>query len=314
MELTAEERAYFDSRGETAPPEEVAPAPAPAEPEPAPEQAPAAQDEQQGEPVGEEGQGEEERPRDDRGRFVPHQALHEERSRRKEAEEARRVAEDRFAKLLESLSQQQGQGHQQPQPEPEVDPDADPLAAVKAHHEELRQFKEWRRQQEQAAQAQQQWMSIAADIEASEAEFKQQAPDYTDAVAFLKTQAEATYRMMGMQPAQVQQALMRDVAQMAMVARQSGKSPAEFAYEFAKVRGYQPNPAAPKQDNAPAPEGMAAADKVRSIAEGQRAQRSIGQVAGGASPDLTADSVLAMSDDEFMAAIRDGRFRKVAGG
>ena len=94
-ELSAEEQAYFETGGESAiPVEEEKPAESQAE-----------------QPPVEEGQPPEDVPRDEKGKFVPHQALHAEREEHKrtkpelaEIRQKQAVLEDRWNTLPAAVS------------------------------------------------------------------------------------------------------------------------------------------------------------------------------------------------------------------
>jgi len=138
-ELSAEEQAYFETGGESPlPAEEAPPAEGNAEQPPA------------------EGQQQEEAPRDEKGKFVPHQALHAEREEHKrtkselaEIRQKQAVLEDRWNTILAMKQQQEA-----PKEEGPPDPNEDIFAYAKWQGEQLAALQQKISGQEQQVQQQ----------------------------------------------------------------------------------------------------------------------------------------------------------------
>src|SRR5215475_932410 len=175
--FSAEERAYFDSKGEkdipqppAAAPAEAAPVQAPAEPAAAPEPVPTS------------------RPEVDPNKAkVDYGALHEERKRRQDAEERARQMELLNARMEERFRMLAQANQPRPQaPKPPPSPDQDIFGAVKhLQGEQTRtrqEIENYRRQiqQEDQIKALQRWGAGA------EAAFTKDNPDYMHALQHLR--------------------------------------------------------------------------------------------------------------------------------
>lgn len=227
--------------------------------------------------------------------FVPHGALKEERMARQaaiaRAEQAERDYAEKMAKLekrLELLA-----NPPPPVPKFEDDPAAHlkhQTEAVRAEIEPLKeQLAQSRQQQEQAAAEQR----LTQAVSAAEAEFAQKTPDYLDAISHMQRIADNRLQIMGVDdPAQRAQIIRRDAMALAVRALQAGKSPAEMAYQLAKIEGY-----------------TAAASNskiIENIQKGQKASPSM--PAGGQKPPTETSALAAleqMDDEEFNQLIDD---------
>lgn len=272
------------------------------DPDPEPDPPAAAEPAQAPEPVKEE------------PKTVPLAALHEERQRRQDLQ--RQVEQQRAADAAERQKMQERLDalakRFEPAPTPEPTFNDDPAAFLKskadATEQQLAEFKAWRQAQEQQAEQQAHMQRFDAQIIASEREFAPKAPDYTEAVAWLRNLRETELRdLYGVEnPAERARIINQDIAALAARALQANRNPAEQAYNLAKMRGWTAKaPAAAPA--APAP------DKIDTIAKGQAAARTPSAAAGVAPPSLTIESLAKMSEDDF-SKLSDAEFRRVMGG
>lgn len=222
-------------------------------------------------------------------------ALHEERERRKVAEEARRQLEQNQIRLDERLKMIDARLNPPAQPREIPDPDKDALGALKATAEEVKTFREFQQRQQAQAQQNQYAQDVMMRASSHEAEFMKQAPDYGEASVYLKKSRADELSAIGMAPYQIQETLRGESLQLADAAMKQGKNPAEMVYSLAKSRGYAKTGAQIIQAQ---PDGDA--EKLAKIAQGQRANTSLGNV--GSAPtkqELSGKDLLAMNEDQF---------------
>lgn len=286
-ELTAEETAYFESGGETAIPAESAPAV-----------------ELQPEPALAEPEASQQQDRDEKGRFVPHQALHAEREEHKKTRselqtlrEKHAVLDDRWNTLL-NLRQQQEQPKEQAPPDPETDIfgyakwQAEQLNALKSKFED--QEKQTAQRQQIEAQEQGLWNDWSRDANAYAAE----KPDFGEALTFLSGMRASQLKALGsIDPnlstdAAITQQINNELRSIVIQSRQAGVSPAKFVHDLAIAYGFKAPAADPAKVTMP--------DKLANIAGAQEAAKTVGQVPGRAGGDaLTPETIAAMSAQEF---------------
>lgn len=295
VELTAEETAYFESGGQTELPAQ------PAEAAPAQEPQVVADDSAGQAP-----------DRDEKGRFVPHQALHAEREEHKktkaELDEIRRnqaVLNDRWNTLLKLREGQEQQEAQAP-PDPETDIfgytkwQAEQLNALKTKLED-REKQDSQRQQIET-QEREIWTTWSQDANAYAAE----KPEFGEALTFLSGMRANQLKALGaIDPslsteAAITQQINNELRSIVVQSRQAGVSPAKFVHDLAIAYGFKAQPADPAKVTMP--------DKLASIAGAQEAARTVGQVPGRAGGDaLTPEAIAAMSPAEFDRWAADAR-------
>lgn len=251
-------------------------------------------------------------------RMVPLAALQEERGEKKRLrEENQQMRQQQDALVQRILASQQPQAQQEPQIQI-PDYATDPVGHLRAQNALLQQqFQQvvgylngQHQQTEQMTQQQRAQQAVQAHLAADEASFRQQAPDYDAAAAFLQNSRAAEYRALGMQnPMQIQQALQQDVMAMVNIAQQNGTSVAEAAYNLAKARGYKA--AAPTQGGQGAGSQQDAAARLATIAQGQQQAASLGNTGGGAVPPMSIEKLLAMGDAEFAKATSGMNWQKL---
>lgn len=170
----------------------------------------------------------------------------EERSRRKELQQQVDKMNDRWAQMMERM---------QPPPAPAAQPtstgpaeieipdfDEDPIGHLRAKNELLeRQLTEFNHAQHAAAaqmQQAQQFNQLRSNVDQQESAFAANTPDYHDAVAYLYEHVGRMTQALGYPPQMVQQAVSQTAMDISVRALQSGKNPAELAYEAARNIGW----------------------------------------------------------------------------
>jgi hypothetical protein len=231
---------------------------------------------------------------------VPQGALHAEREKRKASEaQARQYKEqlDAIAQMRAQIANRQPAEQQQP-----GDDEASQVAYLKQRLEQIEGTQNGlvqRQQAEYVDQAERQHLAIA--LSSSEAEFRASKPDYDAAVSHVVNARAQELRLYGLNDVQVQQMLQQEVMDITRAAIEQQRSPAEVAYQLATLRGYRPATGQDGQQQAQQPQGAAAA-QIDAITAARAGSRSLGQAAGAAPPkDLNAQTIAAMTDDEFQA-------------
>ena len=207
--------------------------------------------------------------------------LQDEREKRKAAlAEAQREREERaqLAKVVERLMATQAPPQDAPRA-PELPPlDTDPVGHFQAKTEALeRQLQALAAERQQAAQAN----DVFARVAQAEAEFSQATPDYQAAVTHLHRTFQAEEAALGLPRGYMAQAV-------ASQALQTGKNPAEVAYQLAAARGYAKAAPASK------------ADPIETLERGVQAARGVASVNGGAPRGaLDMATIASWSPEEF---------------
>jgi hypothetical protein len=291
-ELTADEQSALEAMQSGTPAEEPEQAAEP-EQEAEPEKVETAEPEQDGEPKDAEFKSSRSEDKPPEG-YVPHGALHAERSKRKELEQR-----------LAALEGKMDAPKDEEQPPQWVDPLVDPEGFRKYDEYRTRQLSEKIERQEQ--ERQQQWQQQQRFEKAArlEAEFAQKTPDYQEAVQHLHQRRVTDLRAQGMSDAEVAAQIRQDANAVFDAAEQLGWNPAELLYQNAVRAGYTR-----KQAEAAASD----ADKIVALDAAQKATKGIG-AAGGADQagGLTAEKIADMSEDE-LRAVDPKEIARVLGG
>ncbi|WP_457104343.1 hypothetical protein [Methylobacterium sp. P5_C11] len=328
--FTPEEQAAFEAyeRGEETPASDGLTPPA-AEPAPAAAEPPVAEPE-----AGEEGAklegAPENQPRDEKGKFVPHGALHEERERRKAVEKERDELRERFARgderlriLSEAMQRPAAPITPTAAPEPVKVPDpAEDIFGYAKHLEQ--QIEALRTGQTQLTESQKK-AEEDRRVEAERGEiigFYQQdlraaiASDATvsDAYEHLFSGRVAELTLFGMDQKAAIEAVREEEFNLAQTARQRGQSPAAMIAQLAKSRGFAPKAPEPAPAAAPAEN---AADKAARVAAGQAGPgRSLSAAGGQPASEITIETLSSMSEADFekLLASNPARVRALMGG
>lgn len=275
--LTAQEQQFFDSEGQVDPAG----------------QADAGQADRQQPNEGDKPAGNQEGDKPN-GKFVPLEALHEERTKRKDIDRRFREVEIENARFRERFAILEKA--QQVAPTAPPDPETDFIGAVKHQNETLTQLQKRLEQRDAADQEAHQRGELVRNYAAAASDFERATPDFKPAYAHLLQSRAAELAELGYSPGEIQQAIQNEELQIATVAFQKGKNPGEIIYNLAKQRGY-----VKKDDKAAAD---AAAAKLDAQERGQQANKSLSNT-GGSNGDveMTAERLLAMPLNEFEAWI-----------
>lgn len=236
-------------------------------------------------------------------------AMREERRKRRELEsqleEARRAApppaEDPFEAAIAALR----------------DDEEDPLSDIAALKEVLRRYQASARAEREAEASRTTNQTAAqrhfAHVAEQEAEFREDTPDYDDAVTHFRTSLKAELEDQGLTGAELENEFGRSLVTLSQKALAAGKNPAEVVYALAKRRGYTPDPTPP-----PAPDLDKSKEKIQTLNRSQQAGRSLSSVGGRSEGgELTLSSVAKLDGKELLAgyaklkaqAKRSGRYR-----
>lgn len=262
-------------------------------------------------------------PRDNKGKFVPHQALHAEREehRKTKAElesirQQQAILNDRWQTIMAVGKQQQEEVKQPP------DPDTDIFGYAKWQGEQLAALqktladdKAQREQAETVSREEAQiWQTWQADAEA----YASQQPEFGAAVEFLSQTRTTQLKALGLldprlsTPQGINAQINAELKNIVVAARQAGMSPAAAVHEIAKSYGFKA--AAPAvTDPLKLPEQLA------TVAAAQEAAKTVGQAGGRAGGDaLTPEAIAAMPAAEFERWMSDPKnarlFEKMMGG
>jgi hypothetical protein len=264
-------------------------------------------------------------PADDKKRMVEYGALHEERERRKQEQARAQKAEQELARLsgrfstLEELARAAA-AEQQPKPK-SPDVGTDPVGhfqhEIALRDQKLAQFENWAREQQRAAQQQQEIAFVRQRAMSEEQEFAKATPDYVEAAEYVQRIRNAQLEAVGFtDPLARSQQLAMEALNLAVVSAQRGENAAATIYRMAKASGWTPKAAA--QSGAAAGSGSqqhdpAGAKKLETVARGQQANTSIGKLNGQTAPnEPTLEDLLKMSEKDFAAWSSKGdNWRKI---
>lgn len=226
-------------------------------------------------------------------KVVPLTALHEERNRRKEANQRAQYLEQQNQAL-----QRQMQDFMARQQQPEKLPDPnDPLGVmqhgIQKTQNELAQMRQQREQEQQQQLQMSQRQQFINAVKAQEAEFVTRQPDANDGITHWKKSLVAEYEAAGLSRHEAVQRLHQEELQLSWEALQRGDNPAEVAYNRSLSRGYVP-----------------AAKKLEMQKQGQGASMPSGS--GGKSGGLPSlEALLKMGSSEFTKATAGDNWAKL---
>lgn len=246
-----------------------------------------------GEEAGEDGE--------DKPKMVPHAALHETRLKHKEAEAKARELEqklqmyqavdDRFNRFAEMQAKQQQAQPQEQEPIPNKD--EDPFGYIDYLDKQVKGLSEQQQRQQAEHQQQAQLQQFQAAVTAEEAEFAKQVPDYTEAAAFLRDSYARELEAMGTPPHQINNALRNQLLNLAVSAKEAGRSVPEVAYSLAQGRGYKGKEETKTSDDAE--------EALKKVEEGQRVNRNVSGAGNGSGGKMTLEKFAKLPEDEAFA-------------
>ncbi|MEE7449412.1 hypothetical protein MRF4_17245 [Methylobacterium radiotolerans] len=325
--FTPEEQAAFEAyeRGEESPASDGLTLPA-AEPTPAAAEPPAAEPE-----AGEPEAAPEAQPRDEKGKFVPHGALHEERERRKAVEKERDELRERFARgderlrILSEAMQRPAATQPAAAPEPVKVPNPDEDIFGYAKHleqqiEALRtgqtQLTESQKKAEETRQAEAARNEVIGFYQQDLRTAIQADASVADAYEHLFAGRVAELTLFGMDQKAAIEAVREEEFNLAQTARQRGTSPAAMIAALAKSRGFAPKAPEPASAPAAAPQETAAEKAARAAAGQAGPGRSLSAAGGQPAGEITLETLSSMSEADFekLMAANPARVRALMGG
>jgi len=265
------------------------------------------------------------------GKYVPHQALHAERVRRKEIETEAQKLRDENARAQERLNllTQIMEGSQnlqnngapaQPQEEQDIDPEQDIFGAyaqLKKRHDSLSTtVTEIKNQTTQQSQE----MKINDSFRQDVVRFAQAQPDFTEAWRYLIDSRKNELQEMGFTNQQAIDAqLGEEQKMMVRKAYKDGKSPASVFYNMARHRGWKapekkvetpaPTPAQinqmtqqqPAQNGQQAPQvNQQGVQQVQNAQNSMKNNASLSSAGGSPGQGLTVADLANMDEDKFL--------------
>lgn len=228
-------------------------------------------------------------------RFVPLQALQEERAEKKQLRDELRQYREWQAQLTQRLQQQMPANPQREIPDPQTKPLEyinHVLGNMQASTTELQQ---WRQQQELASQQRNTLQQYASWAASQEREFTKQQPEYHDAYRYATETRDRELQALGYADPAVRAGIVRsNTAEIINNAAQQGRNPAELVWEYARARGFAPKTARAAAD----------AEAPTKIAAGlQAAGGKLNKGGSSGAEELSAKDLAGITDpDEFEKA------------
>lgn len=262
--------------------------------------------------------------RDKNGRFVPHEAMHRERERRKSVETENQALREKMARAEERLSvlNELMQPAANDKTAKGADKDADPFkeAPIDPDEDIFGAFKQMQRQNAallqrmMAGETRAQEQGAASDMKsaylADAQAFVAKEPAFRDAYVYLIGNMHAELEAMGIADKAAREAQIAQQEQAFVAQALAGKrSPSELIFTVAKARGFAPKAATGETNG-----GNGQLDGVR---RGQNATMSLAKAGGKGAEGLTLEALAGMSEDEFIEAassMSGARLRHVLGG
>lgn len=239
--------------------------------------------------------------KEDRNRFVPHEAFHEERMRRKEIQQKYYELQEKFARADERIK---AIAERMAPQESVPDKEEDPLGHARYEQEQIRkQLEDSKRALEEKTQRlheDMETMKLRTFIEAQERQFTSKNTDYVEAINHLVSTRASILEELGLPKEEAIVRSQHELGDLATKAIEAGRNPAEVAYNMAKKMGF----AAKAKE----------IEQIKTIQKGMDAAKSLSDAGGKQlSGELTAEALAEMSDDEF-AKLSDEQFRRAFGG
>lgn len=268
-----------------------------------------------------------EQARDEKGKFVPHQALHAEREEHKKTrselqtiKERQAVLEDRWNTLLKASAAQETPVDEPP------DPNVDVFAALKWTQDKLleqqKSAQETRQQQERQTQEQQAEQQVWSYWQQDAASYTKENPDFGNAAKWLSDYRDkqlTAYSAVDQRFASPQARnaqIETELKDIVIRGAQAGRSPASIVYEIAKGYGYTTKPVEAETID---PANVELSEKLTTIDKAMAQSKTLGQAAGRAGGDaLSAEAIASMPEREFEAWMKTpanaARFKTLMGG
>jgi hypothetical protein len=277
-EITAEEQAYFEQRGEPEQGEPEKAEPDKAEPEKTEQAEQAAESDLEKEKAEPE-------------KTVDIRALHEARFENKALKEQLQGVQTQVQQL-QSLKEELDQYRKSQQVQDDSQAyDDDPMGYLK---NKLDQVTSAQTEQADSAEAQrqqqEQWQAFASQVSNLRQEFMAKQPDYADAYEYMMKERMKEFEVLGISDLSArQQQFDTEALALANYALQNNQNPAELVYRLAEHKGYRR--AEQPQDSLQ--------EKVEQLEKGQQAAHSLADTSSQPESGLSLANVEKMSDEEF---------------
>lgn len=228
-------------------------------------------------------------------RLVPHEALHEERTRRQ-------ALERRLAELEKAQTPAPQQRQQQPE---EIDENQDPLGAIAQLKQRLKAADEQEQRQRQQSEA---LTDLGRRVGARVNAYAAEHPEYTDQVKFLREHRFAEYKILGHDDDSAARMIMQEETGLAAWALERDMDPGEVVAKLAEQRGWKAPP--PLQADPPPSTPSPDVERLERLQRGQRIAKSPSAAGGGApAAELSLEAIAELDGAAFDAAFKSGRVR-----
>jgi hypothetical protein len=248
----------------------------------------------------------------DKPGYVPVNALHEERERRKALETELSTFRERFARADErqrAINELLGldpekPAQQQAQPKQPIDPEKDIFGAFRQQQEVIADLQKQLQSTGQRFEQQTAEQRILSEYAADARRFSTETPDFPAAYNHLLSVRDRELQALGVTDATERGSIIaREEKQIASQALTQKRSPAQIIYELAKVRGFAPKSSA--QPSAAIGASSAAtqvSDAVKQLEAAQKGREAFPTLTGAGSTGasgLTVQALADMSEEEF---------------
>lgn len=233
----------------------------------------------------------------------PSDAVIQERDNYRRAMEAERIQRKESQKQLSALLEEIKQLKESMTPKKEendINFEEEPLESLRHKTEELtrkqQEYDSRIQSEEEKRKAQEEYNAFASEVSIKVHEFAKEKPDYYQAIDYLKEARVAELKLHDLTDKQIQETIAQDELFIAAKAIDSGKNPAEVAYNLARHRGYISK--TQEQINQ-------SSEKLDRIERGSTLSKSLGGKGGGTVIDLSVDSIAGMSEADIDRLISD---------
>lgn len=271
-------------------------------------------------PAGDEGADEGAEPAKKKGDTVPQGALHAEREKRKASDAERDAAKAENNQLKEILDAIRQMREQVASRKPEDLPAADDPAAIEHLRKRMAEVEQTTtrvtQDRDNELLNQRELQELGGFMHQSETAFRQQKPDYDDAINHVVQSRARELARYGLSLPEIQQTIAQEATDIVRTAVAQNRDPAELGYEIAQDRGYVPK-AAENTDTTAAdkPNGGGGAQAMLDAIAAAKAQgKSLGSGGGSAPKTLTLEAVAALNEDEFEAIYSTPEGRRMIDG
>lgn len=231
---------------------------------------------------------------------VPHEAFHEERERRKEAQRELQALQEKWARADERIQILLNSKKEETPPDPNEDPLGYQSWKTGKIEKELESEKGRLTEQSKKLEQQVEDLRLRTQIDSMERNFQSKNPDYDEALQFLVKIQSETLEDLEVDEVERQAQVRQGLSSVVQQALAKGKNPAEAVYKMAQRLGFkktEPTPTARMED----------------IEKGVKASSSLGSAGGKSIAPLTAEALADMSEEDFNK-LNYGDFKKAMGG